>query len=139
MRQTIKLAKGEYYGFINNDILFEPSLFPALETLTKYKKHRSIGSFVSIVFNTYNLFSTPKLQFNTTEMYEEFFDRAIREADGKKRSSSSADLIIFSKEFQRYPMREDIVIGRPKVDSYLMGYTLSNGGQMVFGRFAGRR
>lgn len=139
MRKTVKLAKAHYYGFMNNDVLFETSLFPALTALTKHRKHQSLGAFVTLVFNTYNLMTTPRIQFNTTNIYEEFFDKSVREANDRKRPSYTSDLIIFSKEFVRYPLRDDIVIGRPRVDNYLMSYTVQNHGQLVFGRYAGNR
>lgn len=137
MRKTVKLAKGQYYGFINNDVLFETSLFPALKALSKYRKHQSLGTFVALVFNTYSLMTTPTIQFNSTSAYKEFFDKSVREANDKRRPSSTADLIIFSKEFSRYPLRKDIVIGRPRVDNYLMSYTVQNKGQLVFCRYSG--
>ena len=70
--------------------------------------------------------------------YNLFFQKVVDDTENAKRAASFVEMFIFSKEFVNYPMRKDIVIVRPRVDNYLLNFTLANGGSLVNGRYSCR-
>ena len=91
---------------------------------------------VTIIANAYNNHVVLRETLNGSDAYNTYFQRTILSNVNRKRNSGIIDIFVFSKDFVDYPLQEDIVAGRPMIDSYLLSYTLSNGGSLIAGRYS---
>ncbi|KAK8795966.1 hypothetical protein WA171_003931 [Blastocystis sp. BT1] len=124
IQQGKRLYIADNYGYINADILFSPNLFEALMNIRSNVKRKVISSSYCIAGRVADVhMSDVHLNFSSVST----FNTSLYSIPCKHglRNRNSADIFIFSKAYPIDKMA-NAVIGRRKIDSYVLFFTISN-------------
>ena len=127
-----QLFDSEYYGYVNSDILIEPTLFAVLSFCGRAVRSSLLNPCHEIAGRVYerSIQDIPT-SFTSFGQLESYFANYTRNRF-RIRSRGSADYFVFSKEAMHLATNtsQSAVIGRMQIDNYLMG-VVSGVGELV--------
>ncbi|OAO17167.1 hypothetical protein AV274_1106 [Blastocystis sp. ATCC 50177/Nand II] len=124
-----QLLQSHYYGYINSDIVVAPNLFDVLKSCKKLVEKKKIKPRHEIASIVWDVFRLGIINTTSITSYENYLLNHMQYLK-QQRDYRSADYFIFSENVD-YSKMESAVVGRMRIDNYMMSYIFQQNGSLV--------